>query len=255
MLKLIKCEFLKLKRKPLVFISVFLSTLLPLAYAIFLADANTDVDATNNMMSGLFQLSAYLLLMPLLVILASNLLFEELDNDTLKNLVTIPVNRTKLVLSKMMVLLIFAIGFMAVGLSGLTAEVFFHGGTQIVLAGLTTYMVCMPLILIFGQIRGAYLGGSILAFFLGYSMMFFKGGILASIYPFSAALILVGFDMSEYAGTTTAPNPLLAVIGVGIMVLWAVLLLVMSSNKKEMKARKQTKAKGRGKRAVRRKGG
>ena len=112
----------------------------------------------------------------------------------------------------------------------------------------------MPLILIFGQIRGAYLGGSILAFFLGYSMMFFKGGILASIYPFSAALILVGFDMSEYAGTTTAPNPLLAVIGVGIMVLWAVLLLVMSSNKKEMKARKQTKAKGRGKRAVRRKG-
>ena len=143
---------------------------------------------------------------------------------------------------------------LTVDLSGLTAEVVFHGGAQIVLAGLTTYLVCMPLILIFGQIRGAYLGGSILAFFLGYSMMFFKGGILASIYPFSAALILVGFDMSEYAGTTTAPNPLLAVIGVGIMVLWAVLLLVMSSNKKEMKARKQVKDKGRGKRAVRRKG-
>ena len=32
-------------------------------------------------------------------------------------------------------------------------------------------------------------------------MLFFKSGILASIYPFSAALILVGFDMSEYAGT------------------------------------------------------
>ena len=43
---------------------------------------------------------------------------------------------------------------LAVGLSGLTAEVFFHGGTQIVLAGLTTYMVCMPLILIFGQSEG-----------------------------------------------------------------------------------------------------
>ena len=79
---------------------------------------------------------------------------------------------------------------------------------------------------------------------LGYSMLFFKSGILASIYPFSAALILVGFDMSEYAGTTISSTPLLAVIGVGIMVLWAVLLLLMSSNKKEMKARKQTKAKG-----------
>ena len=106
MLKLIKCEFLKLKRKPLVLISLLLSVFMPLAYAFFLADVNTDVDAVNGVMSSLFQLSAYLLLMPLLVILASNLLFEELDNDTLKNLVTIPVNRTKLVLSKMMVLLL-----------------------------------------------------------------------------------------------------------------------------------------------------
>ena len=119
---------------------------------------------------------------------------------------------------------------------------------------MNTLTAQMPLILIFGQIRGAYLGGSILAFFLGYSMLFFKGGILASIYPFSAALILVGFDMSGYAGTTTAPNPLLAVIGVGIMVLWAVLLLLMSSNKKEIKSRKQANSKGKGKRAVRRKG-
>ena len=115
MLKLIKCEFLKLKRKPLVFISLLLSVFMPLAYAFFLADVNTDVDAVNGVMSSLFQLSAYLLLMPLLVILASNLLFEELDNDTLKNLVTIPVNRTRLVLSKMLVLLLFAVGFMAVG--------------------------------------------------------------------------------------------------------------------------------------------
>lgn len=38
------------------------------------------------------------------------------------------------------------------------------------------------------------------------------------------------------------------------MVLWAVLLLLMSSNKKEMKSRKQANAKGKGKRAVRRKG-
>ena len=85
-------------------------------------------------------------------------------------------------------------------------------------------------------------------------VVFSKSGLLASIYPFSAALILVGFDMSEYAGTTASSTPLLAVIGVGIMVLWAVLLLLMSSNKKEMKSRKQANAKGKGKRAVRRKG-
>ena len=45
MLKLIKCEFLKLKRKPLVFISLLLSVFMPLAYAFFLADVNTDTTA------------------------------------------------------------------------------------------------------------------------------------------------------------------------------------------------------------------
>lgn len=45
MLKLVKCEFAKLKRKPLVFISLLLSVLMPLAYAFFLADAEASVDA------------------------------------------------------------------------------------------------------------------------------------------------------------------------------------------------------------------
>ncbi|ERI71683.1 hypothetical protein HMPREF1548_01189 [Clostridium sp. KLE 1755] len=39
-------------------------------------------------------------------------------------------------------------------------------------AAFTIYLVCLSMILIFGQIRGAYLGGSILTFFLGYSMLF-----------------------------------------------------------------------------------
>ena len=115
MLRLMECEFLKLKRRPLVFISLVLSVFMPLAYVFFLSDVNTDVDAVNGVMSSLFQLSAYLLLMPLLVILASSLLFQELDHDTLKNLAAVPVDRTKLVLSKMLVLLLFAVGFMAAG--------------------------------------------------------------------------------------------------------------------------------------------
>lgn len=133
--------------------------------------------------------------------IGSWLIDRESTHDTLKNIMTIPVSMPKMLGAKLfwvgifaVLLGIYSVGVtlitgLTVGLSGLTVEVFFHGGTQIVLAALTTYLVCMPLILIFGQIRGAYLGGSILAFFLGYSMLFFKGGILASIYPFSAALI------------------------------------------------------------------
>lgn len=115
MLKLVACEFRKMKRKPLIYLSLMLAVLMPLADAVFFPTAGTDADALGNLMSSLFQLGANLLLMPYIVIMAAKLLFEELDYDTLKNLLTVPVSRVKLVLSKMLVLLIFALGFMALG--------------------------------------------------------------------------------------------------------------------------------------------
>ncbi len=141
----------------MVFISLLLSVFMPLAYAFFLADVNTDVDAVNGVMSSLFQLSAYLLLMPLLVILASNLLFEELDNDTLKNLVTIPINRTKLVLSKMLVLLLFAVGLEPVGFWTL-----FGVGIE---EGLIMWVGALPCILLVVLLNKNYIVSVVITFF------------------------------------------------------------------------------------------
>ena len=175
-----------------------------------------------------------------LVMTGAWLMDRESAHDTLKNIMAVPVSMpgllgTKLLLTGMLAVFlgIYSAGVtlvtgLAAGLPGLTAEVLFHGSTQIVAAAFTTSLVCMPLILIFGQIRGAYLGGSILAFFLGYSMLFFKGGVLSSLYPFSAALVLAGLDLSGYAGTTAAPDMGLAAAGVGVMVLWTGLLLLRS---------------------------
>ena len=270
MWNLLKSELLKLRRCQILLVGLVALALCPLVQYGSQLIMEAEYRNPNYDFSALFENVVWgntQIFLPIsLVMIGGWLIDRESTHDTLKNIMTIPVSMPKMLGAKLLlvgmlaVLLgIYSVGItlitgLTVGLSGLTAEVFFHGGTQIVLAALTTYLVCMPLILIFGQIRGAYLGGSILAFFLGYSMLFFKGGIFASIYPFSAALILVGFDMSEYAGTTTSSNLLLAVIGVGIMVLWTVLLLLMSSNKKEMKSRKQANAKGKGKCAVRRKG-
>ena len=87
LLDLLRCEFAKLRRKPLFFAAAAVSALLPLGCALFLPDFQeftSGAEAVDGMMSTLFQMSAYLLLMPALVVLASNLLFEEQDNDTLK---------------------------------------------------------------------------------------------------------------------------------------------------------------------------
>lgn len=118
LLKLLRCEFAKLKRKPLFFAAAAISALIPLGCALFLPEMqefSSGTEAVDRLMSTLFQLSAYLLLMPALVVLASNLLFEEQDNDTLKNLMTVPVSKPALVLAKMTLLFLFSVSFMAVG--------------------------------------------------------------------------------------------------------------------------------------------
>ena len=247
MWNLLKSELLKLRRCQILLVGLVALALCPLVQYGSQLIIEPEYRNPNYDFQTLFENVVWgntQMFFPIsLVMIGSWLIDREATHDTLKNIMTIPVSIPKMLGAKLLligmlaiVLGIYSVGItlitgLTAGLSGLTARLLFHSGTQILLAALTTYLVCMPLILIFGQIRGAYLGGSILAFFLGYSMMFFKGGILANIYPFSAALILVGFDMSEYAGTTTAPNPLLSVIGIGSMVLCTVLLLLMSSKK------------------------
>ena len=96
------------------------------------------------------------------------------------------------------------------------------------------------MILIFGQMRGAYLGGSILTFFLGYCILFFKSGFLLSAYPFSAALVLAGFDMQEYNGATEAPSIPLALLGMAaVIVLTAVILMISRSSSKAGSTKKK----------------
>lgn len=270
MWQLLKSELQKLRRCQILLVGLVALALCPLVQYGSQLIMNAEYRTPNYDFSNLFENVVWgntQMFLPIsLVMIGGWVIDRESIHDTLKNIMIIPVSMSKMLGAKLLLvgILAFLLGIYSVcvtlitgsiaGLSGFTGEILFYKGTQIVLAALMTYLVCMPLILIFGQIRGAYLGGSIMAFFLGYSMMFFKGGIFASAYPFSAALILVGFDMSEYAGTTTTPNFVLSGMGVGMMVLWTGMLLWRSRNKKEMKHHKQTNVKKKGKNAVRERG-
>lgn len=110
MLKLILCEFLKLKRKKL-FGAAFLTTfIMPVFYAMLLKDGDLD-----NMMSTVREENGFMLLVPLSVILAANLFFEEHDCDTLKNLMCVPVTKGRLAMAKIFILLLFDLSYMLVG--------------------------------------------------------------------------------------------------------------------------------------------
>ena len=114
------------------------------------------------------------------------------------------------------------------GLGGLSSTALIQQGVQTVVAAFNTCLVCMPIILIFGQMRGAYLGGSLLTFFLGYCILFFKSGFLLSAYPFSAALVLAGFNMQAYNGATQSPRVSLALAGMAAVIVLTLAILSLS---------------------------
>ena len=104
MLKLIKCEFLKLKRKkfiPLIILSAFMFPI-PLTYLMTtpsMMERYTDkADAFDGLFNMVLGYGIQFLLPCIIGVIAAMLFFMERDNDTFKNLRTIPVTSTQMVL-------------------------------------------------------------------------------------------------------------------------------------------------------------
>ncbi len=115
MLKLIRCEFLKCRRKKLFQIAFLTTFIMPVFYALLLKDGRLE-----DFMSVVREENGFLLLIPLSVVLAANLFFEEHDHNTLKNLLCVPVSKNRLTAAKLFVVLLFDIAY---ELAGFTAAV------------------------------------------------------------------------------------------------------------------------------------
>ena len=117
MLKLIKCEFLKLKRKkfiPLIILAAFLFPI-PLTYLMTtpsMMERYTDrADAFDGLFNMVLGYGIQFLLPCIIGVIAAILFFMERDNDTFKNLRTIPITSTQMVLAKIIVLFLFGMVF------------------------------------------------------------------------------------------------------------------------------------------------
>lgn len=261
MWNLIRAEWMKIRRCQILLVGIVALAVCPVVqYGSWLMMAPEYRDADYDfvrLFANVVWGNSQVFLPISLVMIGGWFIDREAAHDTLKNIITVPVPMHKLLGAKLVITGLLSMVFgvysvcvtlltgIIVGLNGLTPGMAAACGGQVVAAAFTTYLVCMPMILIFGQVRGAYLGGSILTFFLGYSMLFFKGGFLLSAYPFSAALILAGFDMTEYNGAVSPPNYLLAAAGIGVVILITIVLLIASNGRTEMKERRRKKAKGR----------
>lgn len=110
MLRLITAEFRKIKRKKLFLIAFLSAFIMPVFYALLLKDASLE-----DLMSVVQEENGFLLLIPFSVVTAASLFFEEQDYDTLKNLLCIPVAKSRLAAAKLFVILFFDIAYELAG--------------------------------------------------------------------------------------------------------------------------------------------
>lgn len=120
LLKLIRCEFRKLKRRKIVYALTSLAFIFPLLMALMVR-TQIGPDATAEYLRGRFNffqgcasLYGFGLLMPCLIgIMAATLFFTERDCDTFKNLQVIPITQGQLIFAKISVLYLWSFLFSA----------------------------------------------------------------------------------------------------------------------------------------------
>lgn len=118
MLRLIRCELWKLKRKRFVQLVIAAAFLFPAVLTFFFMNweqvwqkCSTQAEAFDLMWQSVLGFGIQLLMPCIIGIVAALLFFMERDNDTFKSLKTIPVSSTKLVLAKVALLFLFSIVF------------------------------------------------------------------------------------------------------------------------------------------------
>lgn len=110
LLRLVGCELLKLRRLAFPKVILALLCLFPIVLAAYASRRDGDFDALFRLVF----LYGYLLLLPCaLGIVGTLLLSAERDNDTLKNLLSIPVSKGQLLFAKLCVLLVLAVAYVA----------------------------------------------------------------------------------------------------------------------------------------------
>lgn len=258
MVRIIKTEFYKLKRYHILWAGVALM-LLSVLLTLFTSMANdgsvwdfaylTEQVIKNNM-SMIFPMCISLI--------AGYMISREQTDDTLKNILTVPVSFKRLLTGKLIVCGVLSIVFglicslftviaeLIVGFPGFHFSLILQAVLQITAVNFFLYLAVLPIIIITSRKSGSFLIGVIVAFVYGYGGMFAAGNMtLANIYPITASLGMIhyrSYDAAVRWNTVTCMVSLAIVVAIS-----AVLILCMKEKEPKQvkkKAKKATPKKG-----------
>ena len=241
MVRIIKTEFYKLKRYHILWAGVALM-LLSVLLTLFTSMANdgsvwdfaylTEQVIKNNM-SMIFPMCISLI--------AGYMISREQTDDTLKNILTVPVSFKRLLTGKLIVCGVLSIVFgLICSLFTVIAELIV-GFPQITAVNFFLYLAVLPIIIITSRKSSSFLIGVIVAFVYGYGGMFAAGNMtLANIYPITASLGMIhyrSYDAAVRWNTVTCMVSLVIVVAIS-----AVLILCMKEKEPKQVKKKAKKA-------------
>lgn len=253
MVRIIKTELYKLKRYHILWAGVALM-LLSVLLTLFTSMANdgsvwdfaylTEQVIKNNM-SMIFPMCISLI--------AGYMISREQTDDTLKNILTVPVSFKRLLTGKLIVCGVLSIVFglicslftviaeLIVGFPGFHFSLILQAVLQITAVNFFLYLAVLPIIIITSRKSSSFLIGVIVAFVYGYGGMFAAGNMtLANIYPITASLGMIhyrSYDAAVRWNTVTCMVSLVIVVAIS-----AVLILCMKEKEPKQVKKKAKKA-------------
>lgn len=244
MLAIIRTEFSKIKRYHILLIGIVGMFCSPLLQLFSQAVMTEEAKRPNFDFAALVEMTIWgnaQIFMPVMfTLIGGYLINREYTDDTLKNILTVPVSFRKFMAGKLaaigllaVILGVYSLGVTVVvaicaNLSDINVLVLFRGLLQMIGLSICIYIVVLPIITICSRKPGRFMSGAVVAFIFGYCVLFFKQGLLRNIYPFSAALTMIGFDTASYSGTSGKGSIPLAIVSLGSMLIISVLTIMNS---------------------------
>lgn len=235
-------EFQKLKRYSIIlvgFIGVTCSPIISIAMQNMMSDdAKTVLNYTfPDLQNSTIWNNMTIFFPMILALIGGYMINREYTDDTLKNMLTVPISFPRLMVSKLTALSMIALllGFynaLVTLLTGLiwcpenmSLAVVLRGSAQIIGMALFTCIAEFPLIAFCGRKRDAFKGGAIASFLLGYITIYFKNPIIRNLYPFSAGLSIVQFRGEGFVSDTAGSYSSTQNAFIGICVILAMMII------------------------------
>ncbi len=260
MLRIIKTEFLKLKRFHILLIGLIGMTFPAILSVFTQAVATAEVTTQKFDFSALFNStiwnSATIFMPVIFTLIGGYLINREYTDNTLKIILPIPVTFQCLLFGKLLAMGILSVLFglysyavtLAVGLlsgiTGLSAAVLFTGFLQMLGTAALTYTAILPIIAFTSRKPGIFMGGVIVSFLFGYSAMFIKNVTMRSLYPILSGLTVMRFDTETFMNTSEPGNLTLSMVSLTVMLLLTIAIVIFTNPPQAASKRKKRKTAG-----------